>query len=108
MPKTPLLAMPDIHIQRDHPFSLAKAREVAHTWAERAEADFGMACTHQPGDVQDVFTFARSGVKGTLKVCAQRFELDAQLGFLFGAFKDRIEGEITQNLDRLLAQGAQA
>ena len=32
------------------------------------------------------------------------FELDAKLGFLLGAFKDRIEGEIVKNLDTLLAQ----
>ena len=31
-------------------------------------------------------------------------ELDAKLGFLLGAFKDRIESEIVKNLDDLLAQ----
>ncbi|MBA4261594.1 MAG: polyhydroxyalkanoic acid synthase, partial [Comamonadaceae bacterium] len=31
------------------------------------------------------------------------FELDARLGFLLGAFKDRIEDEIVKNLDGLLA-----
>ena len=36
---------------------------------------------------------------------ADHFELDAQLGFLLGAFKDRIEAEIVKNLDALLAQG---
>jgi hypothetical protein len=38
-------------------------------------------------------------------VCGQRFELDAKLGFLLGAFKERIEGEIVKNLDDLLAAG---
>ena len=36
---------------------------------------------------------------------SDRFELDARLGFLLGAFKDRIESEITKNLDLLLQQG---
>nr|MCU0942584.1 polyhydroxyalkanoic acid system family protein [Hydrogenophaga sp.] len=31
--------------------------------------------------------------------------LDAKLGFLLGAFKDRIESEIVKNLDTLLAAG---
>ena len=35
---------------------------------------------------------------------AERFELDARLGFLLGAFKDRIESEIVKNLDDLLAK----
>ena len=49
-------------------------------------------------------SFTRSGVNGELKVTKDRFELDARLGFLLGAFKDRIEGEIVKNLDLLLAQ----
>jgi hypothetical protein len=32
------------------------------------------------------------------------FELDAKLGFLLGAFRDRIESEIVKNLDALLAK----
>ena len=51
-------------------------------------------------------TFVRTGLKGTLRVCAKRFELDAHLGFLLGAFKDKIEGEIVKNLDQLLAADA--
>lgn len=100
--------MADIHIRREHPYPMAQARQIALAWAEQAEQQFGMTCTHQPGEAEDLFRFARSGVKGTLRVCGQRFELDAQLGFLFGTFKDRIEAEITQNLDRLLTDGAQA
>ena len=97
--------MADIHIHRDHHFSLAKARKIAFEWAEQAENDFGMECTYEEGDTEDLVTFTRSGVKGTLKVCGRSFELDAQLGFLLGAFKDKIEGEIVKNLDQLLAAG---
>ena len=35
-------------------------------------------------------------------MCGDHFELHAQLGFLLGAFKDRIESEIVKNLDDLL------
>jgi putative polyhydroxyalkanoate system protein len=100
--------MADIHIHREHHFSLPKARKIAFAWAEQAENEFGMACTYEEGAAEDLVTFTRSGVKGTLRVCARRFELDAQLGFLLGAFKDKIEGEIVKNLDQLLAAGQAA
>ena len=53
-------------------------------------------------DTEDLLTFSRSGVKGTLLVDGHQFEMKAQLGFLFGAFKDRIEAEIGEQLDALL------
>ncbi len=95
--------MAQIHIHREHQLGLAGARKVAWQWAEQAEADFDMACTYEEGDDGDEVQFSRSGVSGTLKVSGDHFELDAQLGFLLGAFKDRIEGEIVKNLDALLA-----
>ena len=94
--------MPDIHIHRDHDLGLPKARKIAFTWAEKAEAKFDMECTYEEGDTEDLLTFTRSGVKGTLRVDACNFEMHAQLGFLFGAFKDRIETEIGDQLDALL------
>ena len=95
--------MAQIHIQRPHQLGLAGARKVAWQWAEQVETDFDMACTYEEGEDCDEVQFTRSGVSGTLKVSGDHFELDAQLGFLLGAFKDRIEGEIVKNLDTLLA-----
>jgi len=96
--------MADIHIERDHQLGLAGARKLAWRWAEQAENEFDMSCTYEEGNECDEVQFTRSGVSGTLKVSAERFELDARLGFLLGAFKDRIEGEIVKNLDDLLAK----
>ncbi|MBK0391920.1 polyhydroxyalkanoic acid system family protein [Ramlibacter algicola] len=96
--------MPDIHIERAHKLGLAKARELAFKWAETAEAKLDMDCTYEEGKSSDLVTFTRSGVNGELKVTGSKFELEARLGFLLGAFKDRIEAEITKNLDELLAQ----
>lgn len=95
--------MADIHIRRDHHLGLSGARKLAWKWAEQAEADFDMNCTYEEGETGDEVQFTRSGVNGTLKVSADHFELDARLGFLLGAFKDRIESEIVKNLDQLLA-----
>ena len=100
--------MPDIRIQRDHTLGLAEARKVAFRWAEQAEEQFDMACTYEEGDSSDEVTFTRSGVNGTLLVTASAFDMVVRLGFLLGAFKDRIEGEIVKNLDSLLAEKATA
>lgn len=96
--------MPDIHIERQHALGLPKARQLAFRWAEAAEQKFDMECTYEEGKASDLVTFTRSGVNGELKVTASTFELHARLGFLLGAFKDRIETEIVKNLDDLLAQ----
>ncbi|MDB5875415.1 MAG: hypothetical protein JWQ07_4857 [Ramlibacter sp.] len=96
--------MPDIHITRDHTLGLAAARKLAFKWAETAEDKLGMECTYEEGKTSDLVTFTRAGANGELKVTKDRFELDARLGFLLGAFKDRIETEIVKNLDQLLAQ----
>ena len=100
--------MADIHIEREHSLGLLEARKVAFKWAEMAEEKFDMACTYEEGKTEDLVTFTRSGVSGELKVTPTLLELDAKLGFLLGAFKDKIEGEIVKNLDTLLAKKTQA
>ncbi len=94
--------MPDIHITRDHALGLLAARKLALKWAEVAEEKLGMECTYEEGKSSDLVTFVRSGANGELKVTKDKFELDARLGFLLGAFKERIETEIVKNLDLLL------
>ncbi len=95
--------MADINITRQHGMTLAEARKAAFKWAEQAEAKFDMECTYEEGETSDVCSFTRSGVSGTLSVDKDTFELHAKLGFLLGAFKDKIEGEIVKNLDALIA-----
>ncbi|NIM40516.1 MAG: polyhydroxyalkanoic acid synthase [Hydrogenophaga sp.] len=95
--------MADIHIEREHTLGLPAARKLAWKWAEQAEEEFDMSCTYEEGAREDAVEFTRSGVSGCLQVTANRFVLDAKLGFLLGAFKERIEAEIVSNLDTLLA-----
>ena len=98
--------MPDIHIHREHHLGFLQARKIACAWAEKAEKKFDMECTYEEGDTEDTLVFSRTGVKGTLLVDAQQFEMKAQLGFLLGSFKDRIEQEIGDQLDALLSAPA--
>jgi putative polyhydroxyalkanoate system protein len=83
---------------------LPAARKLAFKWAEQAEQDFDMECTYEEGKTEDLVSFSRSGVSGTLNVTKDQFELSAKLGFLLGAFKGKIEAEIVKNLDALLAE----
>jgi putative polyhydroxyalkanoate system protein len=98
----------DLHITREHTLGLAEARKLAFKWAEAAEERFDMECTYEEGKHDDLVTFTRAGVDGELKVTKDKFVLDARLGFLLGAFKDRIESEIVKNLDELLEQKSPA
>ena len=98
--------MADLHIVRKHTLGLVKARKIAFDWAEQVERDFGMECTYEEGRSADTVRFTRSGVQGELQVTKDHFELNARLGFLLGAFKDRIEGEIVKLLDGLLPHDA--
>jgi putative polyhydroxyalkanoate system protein len=96
--------MADIHIQREHSLGLLEARKIAFKWAEQVEEKFDMECTYEEGKTEDLVSFTRSGVSGTLTVTKDSFDLSAKLGFLLGAFKDKIESEIVKNLDTLIAK----
>jgi putative polyhydroxyalkanoate system protein len=100
--------MADIHIERSHKLGLQRARDVAWQWAEEAEGRLAMECTVEEGTDEDLVHFVRSGVKGTLRVTAEVFELDAKLGLLLGAFRGQIESEIEKNLDEILAKAKPA
>ena len=95
--------MADIRIHREHQLGLTKARKVAWQWAEDVEKKFDMECTVIEGEFSDTVEFTRSGVKGTLIVAGDHFDLNAKLGFLVGAFRHTIESEIERNLDKLLS-----
>ena len=98
--------MADIRIHREHQLGLTKARKVAWQWAEDVEKKFDMECTVIEGEFSDTVEFTRSGVKGTLIVAGDHFDLNAKLGFLVGAFRHTIESEIERNLDKLLSASA--
>ena len=98
--------MAQLHMVREHNLGLAAARKVAQAWAREVEHEFDMRCTFEAGGDGDVVHFERSGVSGTLQVTARRFELDARLGMLLGAFRGRIEAEITRHLDEKRAGSA--
>jgi len=100
--------MSEIRMHRVHSLGLKKARQVAWQWAEQVEKEFDMACTVREGEDGDTVEFTRSGVKGTLTVAADHFDLHAKLGLLLGVFAKTIEREIEKNLDTLLGKASAA
>ena len=109
--------MPTLHITRQHTLSLDKAQAIAQQWALDAERDFGMAILLEKAankanvvsatsngapQTVDRWNFKRSGVHGSLVLSAQSFELELHLGFLLGAFQDKIKQQIEKNLDQLM------
>ena len=94
--------MSKIHIQRAHSLGLPAAREAAKLWAQKAQEKLDLHCSYQQGLQQDCIAFERSGVKGALRVSADAFELEANLGFLVSAFKSDIEAKLQKQIDDLL------
>jgi putative polyhydroxyalkanoate system protein len=95
--------VPDIHIVRTHLLGLGGARQLAEHWIRDAERSHGMQCVREPGTAQDRVVFQQAGVQGVLTVTPERFELTAELGFLYRGFKDNISRAIESQLDNLLA-----
>ena len=92
--------MPILKISRQHTLSLDQAQSIAKQWARDAERDFGMETVLDK--TTERWNFKRSGVHGSLVTSAQSFELELHLGFLLGAFQDKIKQQIEKNLDQLL------
>lgn len=96
--------MADIEIQRTHGLDWAGAQALAQAWRAQAESDWGMTCTHTPGEGEDQVTFDRPGAQGLLRVDVTQFELQVTLGFLLRAYKGQIAEKIERNLDEALAR----
>lgn len=94
-------------IKREHQLGLAQARQIAREWQAEGEQEYDLTCDCTITEKEDIINFKRSGVRGTLRVTATEFIMDAKLGFLFSAFKERIETEINANLDELIASNAE-
>lgn len=97
-----------IKIHRQHPLGLPTARKIAILWVQKAKEKFDLTYSYQEGATQDIVHFSRPGIQGTLKVSPEQFELEAALGFLFSAFKHRIESEMNEQFNTLLKSPPQS
>jgi putative polyhydroxyalkanoate system protein len=87
--------MSSIALQREHGLGQEGALDVARRLAQELESGYGMRCEWQG----DVLRFERTGVSGEMTVSPDRIELNAELGFLLSAFKERIEDQLNRNFE---------
>lgn len=88
--------MAELVFERAHSLSLAAARAIAQRLADEMRSEYGVDSRWQGDELH----FSRTGLSGVLRVDTDRIRLDAQLGFLFSAFKPRIEASMAANFDR--------
>ena len=97
--------MAQINITRRHGLSFVKAPACAHEWARAAQGDFGVESCQGGGGESDGFElvhFKRSGLHGSLRVNHEWLELEISMGFLLSSFKDRMEAQISKNIEECL------
>jgi putative polyhydroxyalkanoate system protein len=100
--------VPDIQIERSHSLGIDAARAIARKWVRQVEQDYGLSCSYEEGDAQDLGRFSRPGVEGRVEVSADAFRLQATLAGLFGGFSEQIEERLRKKLDELLGAAAGA
>lgn len=91
--------MSAIDVRRSHSMDQEHAREAAESLARDLSRKF---------DVQyewdgDLLRFHRSGVKGHLDISPSELHVHLELGMMLRPFKGRIEEEIHNELDRIIA-----
>lgn len=91
--------MADISICQRHQLSPAKAREAVQKVADEMATQFDMAIAWQ----DDVLTFTRSGVAGTLVLRDREAQLDITLGFMLKAFAGKIAEKVGSNMEKMFA-----
>jgi putative polyhydroxyalkanoate system protein len=89
--------MANIHIEREHGLTPAKARAAAEKLARDLARRFELAYAWEGNDI----AFERPGLSGRMQVGRKSIALDVTLGLLLSTLKPAIEREIHATLDRL-------
>ncbi len=89
--------MADISIAKSHHLSHRNAKIAAQKVADKLAEKFDMATEWK----EDVLTFHRAGVSGTLSVSKNEALIEVTLGPLFKFFQAKIEEQIIQNMDKV-------
>jgi len=86
--------MPKIDIHAWHKMSRENAQEAADQLAQDLADKFSI----DYGWEDDTIHFERTGVAGTITVDGKQIHILADLGFMLGLFKDKLESEIRRHL----------
>jgi putative polyhydroxyalkanoate system protein len=88
--------MASLVFERQHALGLDVARAVADRLAQEMRNDYGVDSRWDGNDL----VFSRVGLSGVLRINPDSVRLDAQLGFLFSAYKNKIEASMAGNFAR--------
>ena len=90
--------MPNIQIERPHKLGVDQAKKAVDKVAEAITQKFAVTSSWD----KNTLRFSRSGVQGTIAVDKDTVTVSAELGFMLGFMKTRIEDEINAHLDKTL------
>ena len=91
--------MADITIVQDHAMAMEEARAAAQKVADQMIVDYEMVAEWQ----DDVLSFKRTGVSGTLALTPGRAELEISLGIMLKGFSRKIEEQVTKNMAKVFS-----
>lgn len=91
--------MPDISITQAHTMSLQQSKQAAQLVADQMVAEFDMSTAWQ----DDVLSFAREGLSGTLVLRDNAAQIDVTLGMLFKTFAPMIEEKLNRKMAKAFA-----
>lgn len=92
--------MSQIHINREHPFSIAEARERVEGLRSKLKAKLGINSQWQG----DELLFKGSGATGKITVTEQDIDVKIKLGLLMSALAPTLKEKISQGLDDAIRQ----
>lgn len=88
--------MSRITLRRSHDLSLKAARQRVSKMADALSRKFDAECGWQG----DVLCIEHPNVRGTVTIGKDEVVVEATLGFLLAMFKDRVDQELVQILDK--------
>jgi putative polyhydroxyalkanoate system protein len=91
--------MPSIKIERPHKMGLDHAKKAVAEVAKAMEEKFAVKAFWD----KNTLKFERTGVKGEIDVSGSHVQVAAELGFMLGFLKPKIEQEIERHLDQALS-----
>ncbi len=91
--------MSEILLNKKHKLGMTKAKAKVNKLAKQLETDYDLQSQWEG----DTLVFERAGVSGHLAVTKDEVTLQMKLGFLMAAFKPKIEEQLKNNLDKLIA-----
>ena len=91
--------MADISITQQHTMSLEEARKAAQSVADKLAEEFAVSSSWD----QNILSFQRAGVSGTLALRSAEAHLELELGLMLKGFSSMIEEKLVRKMKSAFA-----